>query len=145
MEGWHLEDLTTQFKGKITEMQVALALLQKGYMVSQPLVDARYDFLLEANRKFYRIQVKTCHLVDDESGIQFNTSNSHTNTQGTTNRDYKGEADLFATFYNGDCYLIPVEECGSRNKKLRILPIKNGRKAGISFLEDYTVEKILSE
>lgn len=55
MEGWHLEDLTTQFKGKITEMQVALALLQKGYMVSQPLVDTRYDFLLEANGKFYRI------------------------------------------------------------------------------------------
>lgn len=114
-------------------------------MISQPLVDARYDFVLEKNGKFYRIQVKTCRLSEDESGIEFNTSNSHTNTQGTTNRNYKGQADYFATFYDGECYLIPVNECGSRNKKLRIIPPKNGQRTGISFLENYTVEKILSE
>lgn len=114
-------------------------------MISQPLIDARYDFVLEKNGKFYRLQVKTCRLVEDKSGVIFSTSNYHTNTTGTSSRNYKGEADYFATIYNGDCYLIPVNDCGNREKKLRIVPPKNGQKTGVSFLKDYTVEKILSE
>lgn len=128
-----MENLTTQFKGKITELQVALALIQRGYMISQPLIDARYDFVLEKNGKFYRLQVKTCHLVEDKSGVIFSTSNSHTNTTGTSNRNYKGEADYFATIYNGDCYLIPVNDCGNREKNLELFHQKMVKKQEFHF------------
>lgn len=138
-----MEELTTQFKGTITEMQVALALLKRGLTVSRPLVESRYDLVLEYQEKFYRIQIKTSRLKEDKSVIIFNTSNSHTNTKGTTNRNYKGDVDFFATYYNGDCYLIPVDDCGNRAKTLRLKKTKNGQITGISFLENYTVEKIL--
>lgn len=136
-------ELSTQFKGTITEMQVALALLERGLTISRPLVESRYDLVLEYQGKFYRIQIKTSRLKEDKTGITFNTSNSHINTKGVSNRNYKGDADFFATYYNGDCYLIPVDNCGSRSKTLRITETKNGQTAGISFLKDYTVEKIL--
>ena len=138
-----MEENQTQKKGKITELQVLTYFLNKGYVLSQPIIDMRYDFLLDYNDYIYKIQVKTSRLSPDGDYIEFNTSNSHTNTQGTVNKNYKGQIDYFATFYENQCYLIPVEECGSRNKRLRILPPKNGQTKGICFLENYTLEKIL--
>lgn len=137
------EQLTTQSIGVITELQVATYLIQKGYIVSQPLVDTRYDYLLELkNGAIKKIQVKTCQNFNNEY-IVFKTYNTHTNTQGTTNKNYKGEIDYFATFYNNKCYLVPIEECGSRTKTLRIVPPKNGHTTGINYLVDYEIEKIL--
>ena len=50
--------LNTHFQGKTTEMQVALAFLQKGYQVSQPLVsDSRYDFIIDINGKLLKIMI----------------------------------------------------------------------------------------
>lgn len=138
-----MEEKSTQIKGKLTELKVMTYFLDKGYVLSQPIVDMRYDFLLDYNDIIYKIQVKTSRLSAEGDYIEFNTSNSHTNTQGTTNRAYKGQIDYFATFYEDKCYLIPVDECGSRNKRLRILPTKNGQTKGICFLKDYELEKIL--
>ena len=82
--------LSTQIKGKITELKVATKILQLGYIISQPLVDTRYDFLLDYNEKIYKIQVKTANLNKDGTGIVFYTSNTHINTKGAINRNYKG-------------------------------------------------------
>ncbi len=138
-----MKELSSQLKGKITELQVATYFLQKGFIISQPLIDARYDFLLDYNGKIFKIQVKTARLNSDKSSLTFNTSNSHTNTKITTNRSYDGEIDFFATFYQDICYLIPVSECGKREKTLRILPPKNGQVTNVSFLKDYIAEKVL--
>ena len=138
-----IQVLATQFKGKITELQVATALLQKGYTVSQPLIDTRYDFLLEYKNQFLKIQVKTSHIIGDNEAIEFSTCNTHINTQKIISKTYKGQIDYFATYYNNQCYIIPIEDCGSRTKKLRIAPTKNHQIKGISFLKDYTLEKIL--
>ena len=54
------------------------------------------------------------------------------------------EIDFFATFYNGECYLIPQSEC-SNEKTLRIKPPKNGQRKGVSFLEDYQAKEIISK
>ena len=124
-------------------MQVATILLQKGFIVSQPLIDTRYDFLLEYKSKILKIQVKTSQIIGDEEAIEFKTCNTHTNTQGTTQRNYKGEIDYFATIYKNKCYLVPIEDCGVRSKKLRIKPPKTNQTKGIFFLTDYELEKIL--
>lgn len=139
----NIENLTTQLKGKVTEMQVAVAFLKKGYIVSQPLIDTRYDFIVEYKNSLLKIQVKTSHITGDNEAIEFYVSNTHINTKGTENRNYKGEIDYFATYYNNQCYLVPIQECGSRSKKLRIAPTKNKQVKNISFLKDYTLEKIL--
>ena len=137
--------LNTHFQGKTTEMKVALAFLQKGYQVSQPLVsDSRYDFIIDINNKLLKIQVKTCRIFEEEGYIDFATSTSHTNTQGTVNHSYsEKEIDYFATIYNNECYLIPFSEIGSSSKKLRLLPTKNGQVKNICFAKDYIAKEVL--
>ena len=64
---------------------------------------------------------------------------------GYTQQKYKpNEVDLFATFYDGECYLIPQSEC-SNIKCLRIRPPKNGQQKGISFLRDYKASEVLKQ
>lgn len=139
-----MEELSTQLKGRITELEVANAFLRLGHTISQPLVDDRYDFIADINGKFITIQVKTSHLSTDGGYIEFKTCNTHTNTKGTSNRNYKEDnIDYFATFYNGQCYLIKVEDCGVRQQRLRVQPTKNGQVKGITFAWDYELEKIL--
>lgn len=132
----------TQLKGRTTEMEVVVAFLKKGFNIAEPYVSDRYDFIADVNGNLFKIQVKTSTKNDDK--ITFATKNVHINTQGTTYKNYKSDnIDFFATTYNGECYLVPVNECGVSNCSLRITPTKNGRSEGIKFLQDYTLEKIL--
>lgn len=139
--------MNTHFQGRITELQVANSFLNQGYQVCQPLVnDSRYDFVVDVQGKLYKIQVKTCHLGGENEYIEFATSSSHTNTQHTVNRSYnKNEIDYFATYYNSQCYLVPVEQCGSRTQRLRLKPTRNGQVTNIMFAENYKLETILTK
>lgn len=135
----------THFQGKTTELLVATAFIQRGYQVSQPLVsDSRYDFIVDINNKLIRLQVKSSQEKDNGAYIEFATSSSHTNTNRTINHSYtKEEIDYFATIYNGECYVISVNECGSRNQRLRLIPPKNGNQHGSKFLVNYIIDKFI--
>lgn len=56
----------------------------------------------------------------------------------------KEEVDYFATYFNNQCYIIPIEKVGAREFRLRIAPTKNGQVKNINFAENYTLEKFLS-
>lgn len=137
-------ELSSHFIGEITEQQVALEFLKLGILVSKPLVQSsRYDFVVDINKKLYKIQVKTCR-IKEESYLDFSTSTSHTNTKGTLNLTYSSEdVDFFATMYEGQCYLVPFSICGNRSQRLRIAPTKNGQTKGITFAKDYKLEDII--
>lgn len=136
--------LSSHFIGEITEQEVALEFLKRGILLSKPLVQSsRYDFIADINHKLYKIQVKT-GTVKEDSYIEFATSTSHTNTQGTLNISYsENDVDFFATMHEGQCYLIPYEVCGKRAQRLRLIPTKNGQTKGITFAKDYTIDTIL--
>lgn len=134
---------STQIQGKITELIVANEFLKLGYVVSQPLIDTRYDFIVDIKGSLKTIQVKTSHLNENKEYFEFNTCNTHINTQGTTQKNYKNDnVDYFATIYNNKCYIIPVNQCGVRSQRLRLTPAKNGQTKGITFAKDYELEKI---
>ena len=139
-----MSELSSHFRGEITEQQVAIEFLKLGYLVSKPLVQSsRYDFIVDINHKLYKIQVKTGTLKED-SYIEFATSTSHTNTKGTLNLTYSADdVDYFATMYDGQCYLIPQEICGKRNQRLRLVPTKNGQTKGVTFAKDYLLKEVL--
>lgn len=136
--------LNSHFKGEITEQQVALEFLKLGILVSKPLVQSsRYDFIVDINHKLYKIQVKTGTFKED-SFLEFATSTSHTNTQGTLNLSYsEDDVDFFATMYEGQCYLIPFNLCGKRAQRIRFVPTKTGQTKGILFAKDYHLEDII--
>lgn len=89
--------------------------------------DSRYDFIVDYNHQLLRIQVKTATIGLNEESITFKTQSTHTNTKGTVYHAYSSEdVDYFATVYNHQCYLIPIDKIGSRSFTLRLKPTKNG-------------------
>ena len=134
--------LNTHFQGEITELEVAQSFLQLGFQVCKPLVsDSRYDFIVDIDHQLYKIQVKTSSLSPDADYIEFKTQSTHTNTQKTVYHTYSAEdVDYFATVYNHQCYLIPIDQVGSRSFRLRLKPTKNGQTKNINFAENFKLE-----
>ena len=131
----------TKIKGLVTELQCQTYFTNLGYNVSIPLgEDCRYDMIVDFDGILERIQVKTCHLNKNETGIEFSTESTRINTQENLRRKYsKEEIDYFATFYKDKCYLIRVEECSSQ--KTLSFENKQVNQYPICFIENYEAEK----
>ena len=131
----------TKTKGLVTELQCQTYFTSLGYNVLVPLgEDCRYDMIVDFNGILERIQVKTCHINDNNTGIEFSTRSTRVNTQENIQRQYsKEEIDYFATFYDGKCYLVKVEECSS-TKTLSFVN-KRVNQYQCCFIEDYEADK----
>ena len=142
--------MNTKQLGNLTELQCMTYLYGLGYSISIPFGNAdKYDLILDINDKLYKIQIKHSSEYVDSNGeteyIKFKCTWQSHNTTGYNKIKYKeNEVDFFATFYNNQCYLIPQNEC-SNEKILRIKPPKNNQRIGISFLEDYIAEEVISK
>ena len=100
----------------------------------------RYDFIADINGKLIRVQVKTSSSKDGGKTYAFSCKSSRTNGKRTVNKRYdKSEIDFFATFINGECYLIPVEECSS-SKALRFEACDNNQTTYVNFAEEYKLD-----
>lgn len=136
--------MNTKQIGNITEMECMLAMMKAGFNVLTPYGDCeRYDFVADINGEFYKIQCKTASSDDDGASFKFECRSSGSNTKGVTHQSYsKKEIDFFSTCFNGQCYLVPVEECGC-DKRLRLLPTKNGQTKGICWASEYRLEEVV--
>ena len=123
---------------------MVLEFLKQGILLSKPLVQSsRYDFIADINNKLYKIQVKTGSFKEN-AYLEFATSTSHTNTQGTLNISYtSNDVDFFATIYENQCYLIPFDLCGKRAQRIRFIPTKNGQTKRVLFAKDFKLEDII--
>ena len=99
--------------------------------------------VVDIHNKLYRIQCKTSRpLANPTDGFKFNTKSIVITTHGAKESKYtKDEIDYFATVYEGQCYLVPVEDCG-KEKSLRFQYPANGQKKGISLAVNYTLEEV---
>lgn len=140
--------LNTKQRGNVTEVECMLAFLKLGYNVLTPYGDCeRYDFVVDINGKFYKIQVKSANVNHiDEGYIEFKTANKTTKNGTFVRHAYTEEQiDYFMTSYNNQCYLIPVQECSRTEKRLRFTPPKNGQTKGITFATEYELDKVVSK
>ena len=137
--------LTSKQKGNLTELQCLAAFMEQGCGISIPYGDnSKYDFIADIDGKLLKIQVKTSSLKD-ENAIMFSCRSTHVNCKGTINERYTSQdIDFFATYWNNQCYLIPVNEC-SVSKTLRFTPPKSGQLKGITFAKDYELVKQLQK
>jgi hypothetical protein len=137
--------MDSKFKGNITELEVLTYITKLGYQVSVPFGDReRYDQIWDVHGKLIKVQVKTASKVDEnDTAIKFSCRSSQRSSGKTKNTRYsKDEIDYFATFWDGQCYLVPIEET-STEKVLRFDPPKNGQLKGITFADKYKVEEML--
>lgn len=136
----------TKSKGNIVELQCMSAFMELGYNCSIPYGDgAKYDFIVDYNGELLRIQCKSSthpirNGIKDTEAFHFSTVSQTTNTTKTTRHTYSSEQiDYFATWFNGNVYVVPVEEC-STNKTLRFSPPNNGNN-NYNKAEDYLISK----
>ena len=108
-------------KGTLTELQCQKDFIQKGILVSQPIVqDSKYDFIIDLEGKLYRIQCKSSSLSADEKFISLKTKSTNTRTMKDTYYT-NNDIDFFYTCYQGVSYLIPVEDAGRGETRLRFV------------------------
>ena len=136
--------MNSKQKGNITELESMLAFIKLGYNVLSPYGDCeRYDFVVDANGKFLKIQAKTASPSDDGTSFQFSCRSCNRKDGTIVHHKYtKDEIDYFVTTFNNKVYLIPVEECGT-DKRLRLVPTKSGQIRGISWARDYELEEVV--
>lgn len=138
----------TQSIGNRNELYCLAKFEELGYECSIPYGNgAKYDFVVDVEGEFKRIQCKSASQVKKKNGelddaIQIYCIAQTTNTQKTTRHYYdKSQIDYFATYYKGKVYIIPVEEC-STSKTLRFsAPLNN---QAYNKAEDYEIEKIFT-
>ena len=139
------KNMDSKKKGNLTELQCLAAFVECGCGVSIPYGDnSKYDFIADKNGQLLKIQVKTSSMKNgNPDAISFSCRSTHVNCSGVKNVRYsENEIDYFATYWNGKCYVIPVQEC-SAEKTLRFAPPKNGQVKGITFAEEYEISKVL--
>lgn len=139
--------LDSNQKGNLTELQCMAAFIANGYTVSIPYGDnAKYDFIADIGGRLLKIQVKTAFLKKQENAaIHFSCVSTHINCKGASNYKYSQlDDDFFATYWDGNCYIVPITEC-STGKTLRLVPPKNGQTKGIAFAEQYLLEAQLAK
>ena len=119
--------------------------MEKGCGVSIHYGDnSKYDFIADVDGRLFKIQVKTSSLKD-ENAIKFSCRATHVNCKGIKNERYlSSEVDFFATYWENQCYIIPINEC-SVEKTLRFAPPKSGQIKGISFAQEYEIAKQLQK
>lgn len=139
-----MEELQSKQKGNLTELQCITAFYELGYQISIPYGEnSRYDFIADINGDLIKVQVKTSRVKKENEAIVFACRSTNVNTKGTNYHRYtKEQIDYFATFWNGKCYLVPVEEC-SVEKVLRFCYPSSGQKKGITLAEEYELKKVL--
>lgn len=137
----------TKLIGDINEMKCMTAFMELGITVLKPMGDRnRYDFAIEIDGKFLRIQAKASHTDDNGKSFIFNNKSNNTIQGELVSNPYtKEEIDFYATMFNNRCYLIPVEDCGTTAKRLRLVPTANNQQKGISWAFNYEIEKVLQE
>lgn len=136
-------ELSTQFKGDITELQVAAYFLNLGYVVSKPLTqDSKYDLIIDKQHHLIRIQVKTARINTSTSGlsIKFNCRSTTNNVRECKNRYYStDDVDFFATFWDGCVYLVPINECSAE----KILWLDKPSQSKCSWAKNFLAQEVL--
>lgn len=133
----------TNLKGTITELKCQTHFLELGYNVSVPQNPDRYDFILDTGNKLLKIQVKTCN-NNNPDYLVFATCSSHYVHGKHVHTAYQNEGiDYFCTYFDNQCYLVPVSECGKKEKRMRLVPTNNGQTANICFAANYIAKDVL--
>ena len=138
--------MNSKSKGNISEAKALFEFQKFGIPVCLPWGDnERYDMIIELNKVFYRVQVKTAN-EESNGAIKCYCRSSANHTTNKKLSTYENEIDYFV-FYNqtyDKIALVPFKETeGKKAINLRVSIPKNGQIKNIRFFDDYSFEKTL--
>ena len=133
--------MNSHAKGVLGEERVIIAATERGYIVSRPILDARYDLLLDNGEEIYRVQAKYVSTAPTDTQGSFEVPLSAQCRNNDYERSY-GEAEIdavivFLSEIEVMCWL-PIDIVAERNTiNLRYKPARNGQRHGINSVDDY--------
>jgi YD repeat-containing protein len=139
----------TQQKGLTTELHCILDCTSLGFRCLTPVDDSsKYDVVVDLGQRFIRIQCKSsCWATDTalpETAFHIYTSCQTTNTQKTTRYKYSAEdIDYFYTWFNGQGYLVSIQEASGTTFRWRYEYPTTGQRQGIHIADNYKIEEVM--
>lgn len=141
----------TQQKGLCTELHCLQDMTDLGYQCLLPFGDScKYDIAVDINGKIIRIQCKHARWSTDTSqeqvAFEIPTCCVTTNTKKTTRYKYsEKEIDYFYTWFEGQGYLVSIQEAIGVTFRWRYEYPRSGQKQGIHIANNYKVEDKIKE
>lgn len=136
----------------LTELHCIEKFIELGYFCSIPYGDScKYDIIVDINDKLYRVQCKSSTWAKDtaEEKVAFIMSTNHTttNTTGVKRFTYNSkQVDYFYTYFEGEHYLVPIEEIEGKNTfRFRYAKYIGNQKANIHIAEEYQLKKVIAK
>lgn len=139
----------TQQKGTATELHCILDLTNLGIRCLKPIDDSsKYDVVADLGDCFIRIQCKTAswatNTAQENVAFAIATCCQTTNTKATTRYKYsESEIDYFYTWFEGQGYLVSIQEATGVTFRWRYEYPSNNQKQGIHIANDYKIEEVL--
>lgn len=131
--------MNTTGVGDRTEAVVLADLAKAGYTVLVPFGITRYDLAIDGGtgEGIKTVQCKTGRLRG--GCVVWNACSTQRDSKQRTS--YRGQVDYFGVWCPelGTVYLVPVEDVGEAEGRLRIDPVRNGQTTGIRLAETYRV------
>ena len=133
----------TKDKGDISEGVTLAEFLKHGIVPLVPFGDnQRYDLVVDVDSKFIRIQTKTGRIKDGTV-----TFDAYSTFAGRPRKGYKGSADMFSVYEpsTDSLYLVPVDEVGETEVRLRLEKPKNNQTKGVRMAADYEFAAVVAQ
>jgi hypothetical protein len=138
--------LSTNQRGAVTEAAIVKAAVELGIGVFRPVMDERYDLILDLRPRLLRVQCKTA-VVKGEIIVVRCYSTRRTAT-GLVKRTYNGEEVDAVAAHAAEldrCFVIPITRIDRvTTLQLRLGPTRNNQSNGINWANDFDFAATLS-
>ena len=131
---------STHQKGEIAHLKVMLRAIEKGVVLSKPLIDSRYDFILDDGQKLERVQIKYASGKAPHSQGSVRVNLKSWEGRKLRRRYYANEVDALLVYIPQIDEVLRFESdifCERASFTLRIAPAKNGQTKGVLNAKDF--------
>ena len=124
----------THQKGELAQLKVQVRAIEKGVVLSKPLMDSRYDFLLDDGHKLERVQVKYASGKAPHSQGSVKINLKSWEGRKLSRRYCQSEVDALLVYIPQIDEVLRFEAdvfCERASFTVRIKPAKNGQTKGV--------------
>ena len=131
---WH-----TYQKGEVAHLRVQLRAAEKGIVVSRPIIECRYDLVLDVGGRLYRAQVKYADWRSETGGVYLDLR-KQTRNVGPRRPYLVNEIDVLLVYLpkvDAVLWLDAQVWAGKDSLTFRISPTKNKQRAHVRDYKDF--------
>lgn len=133
--------LTSNQKGQIAVSKAQVRAIELGYNPSIPVMDCRYDIVIDDNQRLWRVQVKSTNRKPAHSTGAVTAQLTYETRKRrkiiTYNKDEVDALIVYIPKLDKLCWFLPEMFVGKSGLTIRIEPTKNGQKSKIILASDY--------